>query len=48
MNELEFENYLYYTFLSLGYKVQTTLYSIDFEADSIIIKDNIKMVVQAK
>lgn len=48
MNGLEFENYLHYVFLNLGYKVEMTPYSIDFGADLIIAKDNIKIVVQAK
>lgn len=48
MNGLEFENYLHYVFLNLGYKVESTPYSVDFGADLIITKDNIKTVVQAK
>lgn len=48
MNGLEFENYLYYVFLNLGYEVEKTPYSIDFGADLIITKNKIRTVVQAK
>jgi len=48
MSGLEFEDYLYYVFLNLGYEVEKTPYSVDFGADLIIIKNKIKTVVQAK
>ena len=44
----EFENYLFYMFLELGYKVEKTPCSGDYGADLIVIKEKIKTVVQAK
>ncbi len=48
MSGLEFEHYLYYVFVNLGYKVKLTPYSVDYGADLIISKNNVKTVVQAK
>lgn len=45
MDGVKFENYLYYLFLSLGYKVELTPTSNDFGADLIIEKDKILTVV---
>lgn len=44
----EFENYLFYVFLELGYRVEKTPCSGDYGADLIIVKEKIKTVVQAK
>ncbi|WP_454871025.1 restriction endonuclease [Priestia megaterium] len=48
MNGIQFENYLGVLFKSLGYKAQVTRTSYDYGADLIIVKDNKKIVVQAK
>ncbi|NER45101.1 restriction endonuclease [Bacillus megaterium NBRC 15308 = ATCC 14581] len=48
MNGIQFENYLGVLFKSLGYKAQVTRTSHDYGADLIIVKDNKKIVVQAK
>lgn len=48
MNGPEFENFLKEVFESLGYTVVQTKLSGDQGADHIIMKDNVKTVVQAK
>ncbi|MFS8602693.1 restriction endonuclease [Priestia megaterium] len=48
MNGTQFENYLGVLFKSLGYKTKVTPASRDYGADLIIIKDNKKIIVQAK
>ncbi|KMN89920.1 restriction endonuclease [Priestia aryabhattai] len=48
MNGKQFENYLGVLFKSLGYKTKVTPTSRDYGADLIVIKDNKKVIVQAK
>lgn len=48
MDGVEFENLLKAHFEKVGYKVKTTPKSNDYGADLILLKDGMKIVVQAK
>ena len=48
MNGTQFENYLAVLFKSMGYKTKITPTSRDYGADLIVMKDNRKIVIQAK
>lgn len=48
MDGIQFERYLSTLFKKLGYKVQVTRASGDFGADLVLIRENKKIIVQAK
>lgn len=48
MEGREFENFLTLMFDILGYKSKTTKESGDFGADVVLVKNNTKIVIQAK
>lgn len=48
LNGIEFEDYLYNLFEHHNYKVETTPTSGDYGADLILIKNNLRIAVQAK
>ena len=48
LNGIEFEDYLYNLFEHHSYKVETTPTSGDYGADLILVKDKLRIAVQAK
>ena len=48
MDGIQFESYLASLFTALGYKAKTTNAAGDYGADLVMIKDQLKIVVQAK